>query len=524
MSAKRSTGKSDVNVKVCPGDGLELRGLRTNSDGKEVYSFGGWASTEAVDRYGDIVRAASFKKTVKPFLKNPMLLYMHSAFKPIGRVTDLEIRKDVGLYVENADILVTPWAREELLPYVDAKMVKALSIGFYIVESEPIEEEEDAESYWPPLEILETDLLEISVVSLPANPEALIEFNKSLENMRRAPVPPTMFDFGDVAQLGAPTAAPIVLKPRQLEHSIELVKADGATAVERVSGAGEIAGRAVDHIYCDFGDDVMRLQGVRLPYGVGWDSTTGVTDAKAWAEQMSAEFTAGGKLDVPLPEKITAVDVEDGTVWVDQEPGGEVVNLYSDDDASELPVGASGDGVLTLSKSMVKLSMAKLFDGRGLPRRLTAGEREAAYGILRELYAGAGLELPTLKDSTDVPDSPVGVLYSDVAFQNGEGVQLAERILSNELETVVNGARFLAKSGGELSAGLGDAVETTVGALQELLHEMAAGATDSGIDVDAMTKLLSDAGHDVSELTEGQLNGICDNLQDLIDGGADDGN
>ena len=129
-------------------------------------SFRGYASTnESVtkgDRIGDYLRKGAFKKTIKEFKKNPVMLTDHeNTTKNIaGSYTQIE-EDDRGLFVEgkisNAPALAT------IRTLVAEGHLKTLSIGgmFYY--------EDDGKG------ISQVDLMEVSLVAIPMNPDARFE-------------------------------------------------------------------------------------------------------------------------------------------------------------------------------------------------------------------------------------------------------------------------------------------------------------------------------------------------------------
>jgi len=127
----------------------------------------GFASTNVVDRVKDIVEPKAFEKTMNTFMKIATLLFNHDLNQPIGtvigyKITDkgLWIRAKIGQGFEPAD---TVWKM------IEQGIVKTFSIGFSIPEGG---EEWTKDGIRV---IKELDLHEISVVTVPANHEAIFE-------------------------------------------------------------------------------------------------------------------------------------------------------------------------------------------------------------------------------------------------------------------------------------------------------------------------------------------------------------
>ncbi|APT75052.1 hypothetical protein LN42_00560 [Marinitoga sp. 1137] len=136
-------------------------------------SFWAVASTETVDRYGDIVEQNGWE--FDNFLKNPVIPWGHNYSQPaIAKVAELKV-VDGKLYFkaqfpkkgtyELADIVFELY-KEGIL--------NAFSVGFIPKEYQPNE--------FGGYTYKKSELLEISAVTVPANQEALILTYKSLMN------------------------------------------------------------------------------------------------------------------------------------------------------------------------------------------------------------------------------------------------------------------------------------------------------------------------------------------------------
>ena len=132
-------------------------------DYKDV-SFSGYASTNesttAEDRIGDYLINGAFKKTIKNFMKNPVMLIDHSnSVKEIaGTYTQMKENKN-GLWVEGV-VSNSPDLRNVRFLVAEGHL-KSLSIGGLFLYGE------DGKA------IEEVNLYEISLVAIPMNPDAL---------------------------------------------------------------------------------------------------------------------------------------------------------------------------------------------------------------------------------------------------------------------------------------------------------------------------------------------------------------
>lgn len=130
-------------------------------------------SDESVDRYNTVIKAAGWQ--LANFNRNPVVLFGHEgrAF-PIGKgrawVAGSQLRLDVDFLPE----ALNPVA-EQALRIVDAGLM-GVSVGFNPISYEWNEGREtgtDADWWNPPLDFTAAELLEASVVTIPANPQAL---------------------------------------------------------------------------------------------------------------------------------------------------------------------------------------------------------------------------------------------------------------------------------------------------------------------------------------------------------------
>jgi HK97 family phage prohead protease len=131
--------------------------------------FEAMITTEATDRGGDIVRASGAK--LDNYLKNAVVMWVHDYSQPpIGKTLSIEIIPGTGLKAQwqfsewginpQADITRRLWS---------AGFLNATSIGFIPIKSTNL----DGTNSWGPQEYVEWELLEFSIVPIPANQDAL---------------------------------------------------------------------------------------------------------------------------------------------------------------------------------------------------------------------------------------------------------------------------------------------------------------------------------------------------------------
>ncbi len=126
-------------------------------------TFSGYASTYGVDCQRDQIMPGAFRHTLNT--KRPLLLWHHRLHEPIGKWTYLSEDKQ-GLYVEGQLILEIQRA-QEAYALMKKQILRSLSIGFQPVLSFFDKRKRVRKIY-------QLNLIEISIVGLPANNHAQI--------------------------------------------------------------------------------------------------------------------------------------------------------------------------------------------------------------------------------------------------------------------------------------------------------------------------------------------------------------
>lgn len=129
-----------------------------------VGEFEGYASIfGSVDGVGDVVHAGAFKRTLKGRDKMPPLLWQHMTDQPIGKIIDL-YEDDKGLYMKGQLFVDDIVRAKEAYKLMVEGVVDSFSIGYRTVDSDY------DDNYLRHLR--DVDLLEVSVVTFPANDKA----------------------------------------------------------------------------------------------------------------------------------------------------------------------------------------------------------------------------------------------------------------------------------------------------------------------------------------------------------------
>ena len=128
-------------------------------------------STETADRVGDIVKMAGVD--LSNYKKNPIILFNHDYDKPIGKALDVQVIDNKLVFkIQFAD---TDFGREIYYLLKNGYM-NASSIGFVGKEYEPND--------FGGITFTKIELLELSIVSVPCNPNAIVQLRKDFEAKR----------------------------------------------------------------------------------------------------------------------------------------------------------------------------------------------------------------------------------------------------------------------------------------------------------------------------------------------------
>jgi HK97 family phage prohead protease/HK97 family phage major capsid protein len=140
-----------------------------NSEPGDSVYIEGYASTNDVDRQGDVVPASVWEAGIKNYLKNPIILSQHDYDDPVGRMIDHRI-DSTGLWIK-ARIS----AAAEIFNLVKDGVITAFSVGFRVNDAE----------YNAATELFvikSLELVEISVVSVPCNQNTLFSLSKAFND------------------------------------------------------------------------------------------------------------------------------------------------------------------------------------------------------------------------------------------------------------------------------------------------------------------------------------------------------
>jgi len=227
----------------------------------------GYASTDDVDRQGDIVPASVWKKGIQNYLKNPVILAYHNHSEPVGRMVDHRVDSK-GLWVKAR----ISSAADEVFNLVKDGILTAFSIGFRIVDAEY----DAAKELFV---VKELELHEISVVSVPANQNTLFSLSKAFD---------TAEEFKSFKQQFAPESD----SAKGLESSTE--------ASGEIKKEWEMDPKQLEQMLADAANKAAELTAKAIA-----DS-----QAKALAEKAAAEKTEA-ELDARVKAAVASISTGD---------------------------------------------------------------------------------------------------------------------------------------------------------------------------------------------------------------------
>jgi HK97 family phage prohead protease len=129
-------------------------------------------STDTSDRVGDVILQDGWD--LRSFKKNPVALWGHNSQYPIGAWSNLRVEamgKKQAL-IGRLTLAKAGTSRfiDELRSLIEQRILRAVSVGFRPTETEPVR---DKDGYLQGFRFLKAELLECSLVSVPANPDAI---------------------------------------------------------------------------------------------------------------------------------------------------------------------------------------------------------------------------------------------------------------------------------------------------------------------------------------------------------------
>jgi HK97 family phage major capsid protein/HK97 family phage prohead protease len=368
-------------------------------------------SDETVDRYGDVIVASGWD--LKTFKRNPIALWGHDSRSVIGTWENVRVEGKRLLGTLKFAAKGTSDRIDELISLVEQGILRAVSVGFRPMESDPI----DPKQPWGAQRYTKQELLETSLVAVPANPAALalakslnisddtmsLAFGEQAETRRRdvsatgekadttsrnrsqTAVPPRSTEGSStmktLAQRIEDAQADLVAKKDKLT---ELNQADDLDldAIEALNGEIEVAERTVSALKASeakIGTDAKSAvpAQARRPLGAGQKEVKGLDLIVRAAVVRGVAHFGGMSVDKALEQRYPGHEATAVIVKADQTIGTTTVSGW----ASELVQTAYADFLQALMPFSIYPALRDRgiglsFDGVGtasIPSRTAGG-------------------------------------------------------------------------------------------------------------------------------------------------------
>jgi HK97 family phage prohead protease len=145
--------------------------IKAIEEGDGELRIAGYASTDSIDRQSDrILPTAWTRGGLQNYKNNPILLFNHDYNKPIGKV--IEVTTDSrGLKIKG----IISKSAGDIYNLVKEGVLSTFSVGFLVKDA-------DYDKSADGLVVKDAELLEVSVVSVPANQDATFSLAKSFDS------------------------------------------------------------------------------------------------------------------------------------------------------------------------------------------------------------------------------------------------------------------------------------------------------------------------------------------------------
>jgi len=145
--------------------------IKAVEEGDGELRIAGYASTDSIDRQSDrILPTAWTRGGLRNYEINPILLFNHDYDRPIGKVIEMSTDKR-GLRIKG----VISKSAGEIYDLVKEGVLSTFSVGFLVKDA-------DYDKSADGLIVKDAELLEVSVVSVPANQDATFSLAKSFDS------------------------------------------------------------------------------------------------------------------------------------------------------------------------------------------------------------------------------------------------------------------------------------------------------------------------------------------------------
>ena len=198
-------------------------------------------STESVDRDNDTIALRGW--VLDSFARNPVVFYNHETYGyPIGKAVEIGVSgsalKSVVEFMPSTVPNGAGEAAEAVWQMVEGGFLCAASVGFRPLEYTTAKSRMSDDDWWPALDFTKVELMEWSVVGIPANPDAVADSDEraamvelqSLELTRRSASAGGRGKTAAEIEAGGVSCARLVINPRETKHGRQHHQRQACTA------------------------------------------------------------------------------------------------------------------------------------------------------------------------------------------------------------------------------------------------------------------------------------------------------
>jgi HK97 family phage prohead protease/HK97 family phage major capsid protein len=282
-------------------------------DGIQSIYIEGYASTIDVDRMNDVIPSSVWEKGLVNYLRNPIILSQHDHDDPIGRMVDYKIDPK-GLWIK-ARISA---AAEQVYGLVKDGVVTAFSVGFRVIDA----------AYDAATELFvikELELVEISVVSIPANQNTLFSLSKAFSDADEYKKFKSQFITADDSAKKLESLPPVNLKShKEVEMTEDQIKQMVADAAAAAALETTKALEAKQKAEADAAELDARLKAVEIQTAESGAERLMAEIEKRFADQAESTKSMLDGLQGAIAEKAAEIEAiqKSKMTFVDNKQGG----------------------------------------------------------------------------------------------------------------------------------------------------------------------------------------------------------
>ena len=202
--------------------------IKSIEEGETELKISGYASTDSIDRTSDrILPTAWTKGGLRNYELNPILLFNHDYNRPIGKVVEITTDKR-GLKIKG----IISKSAGDVYNLVKEGVLSTFSVGFLVKDA-------DYDKSLDGLIVKDAELLEVSVVSVPANQDATFSLAKSFDNQEDYLNFKKQFINGDASEASTEGTHTVSRKLKMDETTQDLINKAVADALAANQKAAE---------------------------------------------------------------------------------------------------------------------------------------------------------------------------------------------------------------------------------------------------------------------------------------------